>query len=245
MKKGVVLITGASGGIGAATALQFAHRGYPVALGYHQNRRAAEQLCNTILEQGHEAMLCKGDVSQEEDVHSVFDSVEKTLGPVMILVNNAGHSEQKLFTQITKDEWDLMFNVHVRGCFLCCQRAAGPMIQKKQGHIINVASMWGQIGASCEVHYAAAKAAVIGLTKSLAKEWATCNIQVNCVAPGAIDTAMLEDLQGADRAQLCEETPLGRIGSADEVASTIAFLASDGASFFTGQVLSPNGGFVM
>ncbi len=244
-QKETVFITGASGGIGAATAWRFAHQGHPVALGYYKNGPAAEKLYNALQKKGFKAVLCQGDISEEHEVDAMFQMAEQALGPVMILINNAGHSQQKLFTDITTTEWDRMFAVHVRGNFLCSKRVAPEMIRQKKGCILHVASVWGLCGASCEVHYAAAKAAIIGLTKSLAKELGPSGIRVNCVAPGAIETAMLKNLDDTARVMLCEETPLGRLGTAEEVAASLAFLASKDAAFITGQVLSPNGGLVV
>ncbi|MDC0700747.1 SDR family oxidoreductase, partial [Blautia wexlerae] len=164
---------------------------------------------------------------------------------VDVLVNNAGIAQQKLFTDLTDTDWDRIFAVDVKGVFLCCQAALPHMIHEKRGAIVNISSMWGQVGASCEVHYSAAKAAVIGLTKALAKELGPSQIRVNCIAPGVIATEM-NDLLGAETLEaLREETPLEAIGTAEQVADAVRFLASDQASFITGQVLGVNGGMVI
>jgi len=172
-------------------------------------------------------------------------AVEERLGTVDLLVNNAGIAQQKMFCDITPEEWDRMFAVTVTGAFHCCQRVLPGMLRRGGGQIINVASMWGQTGASCEVHYSAAKAALIGMTRALAKELGPSGITVNCIAPGVIDTDMCAGLDASTRAGLAEETPLGRLGTPLDVARAILFLAGEGGDFFTGQVLSPNGGFVI
>ncbi len=160
-------------------------------------------------------------------------------------MNNAGIARQKLFTEVTAAEWDEMFGVCVKGAFHCCQAVLPQMIRRKWGRIINVSSMWGQVGASCEAPYSAAKAALIGLTKALAKEEGPSGITVNCVAPGVIDTEMMAAFSAKEKAALAEETPLGRLGTPGDVAAVIAFLASEAGAFVTGQVLCPNGGFVI
>ncbi len=186
-----------------------------------------------------------GDVSDADQVDRMAAEVERALGPVSVLVNNAGISQQQLVTDISTTQWREMLGVHVDGTFYCCRRVLPAMIRRKQGKIINISSMWGQVGASCEVHYSTAKAAVIGLTRALAKEVGPSGIQVNCVAPGVIDTDMLAAFSEEDRQALMEETPLGRLGKPRDVAKTVGFLAGSGADFMTGQVLSPNGGFVI
>ena len=172
-------------------------------------------------------------------------TVDDALGEPDILVNNAGIAAQKLFTDVTADERDEMMAVHVRGAFLCCRAALPHMIRQKWGRIINIASMWGQVGASCEVPYSAAKAALIGLTKALAKEEGPSGVTVNCIAPGAVDTDMMAGFSAQDREALCEETPLCRLGTPQDIAAAAAFLASEQAGFITGQVLGVNGGFVV
>ena len=162
-----------------------------------------------------------------------------------MLVNNAGIAQQKLFTDLTLQDWERLFAVDVTGVFLCCRRALPGMIRRQQGVILNISSMWGQVGASCEVHYSAAKAAVIGLTKALAKEEGPSRIRVNCIAPGVIATEMNAHLTPEDMEDLREETPLLRIGTPADVARAAVFLASDQASFITGQVLGVNGGMVV
>ena len=240
-----VLVTGASGGIGQAAALAFARQGDKVALGCFHNFEKAVAIQRQIEQEGGCALAVQADVADEAQVETMFAAVEEKMGAVEVLVNNAGIAQQKLFTLLTLEEWNKMFAVHVTGSFLCSRRALGNMIQKKQGCIVNVSSMWGQVGASCEVHYSAAKAAVIGLTKALAQEVGPSGIQVNCVAPGVVETSMLAEFSEADKKALCEETPLQCIGQPEDAAASILFLSSPGARFITGQVLAPNGGYVI
>ncbi len=240
-----VLITGAATGIGRATALSFAADGYNVAVHYNKSEQAALNLCADIAQQGGRAMAVHADVSDAAQVRTMVQRVNEVFGHIDILVNNAGIAQSKLFTELAADDWDAMFDVNVKGVFHCCQSVLPGMISRKKGCIINVSSIWGLVGASCEVHYSAAKAAVIGLTKALAKELGPSGIRVNAVAPGVIETDMIADLDNETREALKEETPLCRIGTAEDVAQTIRFLASEGAGFVTGQVISPNGGFVI
>ena len=180
-----------------------------------------------------------------EEAKALIDFAVQQYGHLDILVNNAGISQIKLFTDITPEEWRQMFAANVDGIYHCCRAAVPYLVQQHSGTIINVSSIWGLCGASCEVHYSASKAAVIGFTQALAKELAPSGITVNCVAPGAIDTEMNAHLTAEERRMLEEEIPLGRMGSPEEVAAAIAFLAGEDARYFTGQVLSPNGGIVI
>ena len=190
-------------------------------------------------------MAVKADVSRPEEVAAMFETAREQLGGVDILVNNAAIARQSLFTDVDYDEWRRTFAVNVDGMFLCCHEALPYMLQKHSGSIINISSMWGQVGASCETVYSATKAAVIGLTKALAQEVGPSGIRVNCVAPGVIDTEMNAHLTPDDLRELAEGTPLLRLGRPEEVARAVYFLASDEASFITGQVLCPNGGYVI
>ncbi len=238
-------MTGAATGIGKATALSFAADGYKVAVHYNKSEQAALNLCTEIAAQGGRAVAVHADVSDAAQVESMVQRVNAVFGPIGVLVNNAGVAQSKLFTDLTAGDWDKMFDVNVKGVFHCCQSVLPDMISRKSGCIINVSSIWGMVGASCEVHYSAAKAAVIGLTKALAKELGPSGIRVNAVAPGVIDTDMIAGLDNQTRDALKDETPLCRLGTAEDVAQTIRFLASGNAGFITGQVLSPNGGFVI
>lgn len=194
---------------------------------------------------GAKVLLYKADVSDSEQVRNMVTAGEQFFGGIDVLVCNAGISGQRLFTDITPREWREMMAVTVDAAYYCCRAVLPGMIRRKSGKIILVSSIWGMVGASCEVHYSTAKAALIGMTKSLAKELGPSNIQVNCVAPGVIDTDMNTALDAAARRELENQTPLGRMGTPEDVAHSIVFLASQKADFITGQVLSPNGGFVI
>lgn len=241
-----VLITGASRGIGRETALRFWREGCRVALNYRNSRQQAEALAAELdrLRPGSALAVC-ADISDKKQVEEMRRQIETVLGEVEILVNNAGIAQQKLFTDITEEDWDRMFAVDVKGMFLCSQIFLPPMIRKHSGKIINISSMWGQVGASCEVHYSAAKGAVIAFTKALAQELGPSRIQVNCVAPGMIATEMNEALPPEAIEALVEETPLGVVGQPADIAEAVWFLASPAADFITGQVLAPNGGMVL
>lgn len=241
-----VIITGSSRGIGRATALEFGRKGWNVLLNYLHSVQEAEELKKFINNLGMgSAEMFQADVSQRKQVDQMIEFGMKSFGKIDVLVNNAGIARQTLFTDISLDEWDQLMSVNLKGVFNCCQSVLPSMLQRKSGRIINIASIWGLTGSSCEVHYSAAKAGVIGLSKALAKELGPSNIQVNCVCPGIIKTDMLGDLSLEDLKDLENSTPLMRLGSPADVANCIYFLASPEASFFTGQVLSPNGGYVI
>ena len=240
-----VLITGGSRGIGAAAARAFAQAGWKVAINYCRSAQAAQALSAELCIQGGQALAVPGDVAVRSQVVQMVETVRKELGDPDLLINNAGISQQALFTDLTEEDWDRMFAVHVKGAFHCCQEVLPAMIRRHSGQIINISSMWGQVGGSCEVHYSAAKAALIGFTKALAKEVGPSQVRVNCVAPGVIATEMNGHLSPADLEALREETPLEIIGAPEDVASLLVFLASDQARFITGQVIAPNGGIVI
>ncbi len=240
-----VLVTGASGGIGGAVARRFALAGDTVMLGYHHGREKAQALCRQLQQQGCAALAAGADVTKPEEVDALFAGMEGQFGPVDVLVTCAGLAQQKLLADITDEDWRSMMAVNCDGVFYCCRRALPAMIRRKQGCIINISSMWGQVGASCEAHYSAAKGAVIALTKALAKENGPSGVRVNGICPGAVDTDMLAGFDEADRAALCAETPLGRLGLPADVAGAAFFLASEDAAFITGQILGVNGGFVI
>ena len=244
MKK-TVLITGASRGIGRAAAEAFAKAGYNVAVNYNKSEEAAKALCRELECYSVKALPFRADVADKKAVEKMSAEIESSLGTVSVLVNNAGIAEQALFTDITEEMWDRMFAVNVKGAYNCTQAVLPKMIHEKYGRIINVSSMWGISGASCEVHYSAAKAALIGFTKALAKEVGLSGITVNCVAPGVIETDMNGHLSPEIISELKEETPLNRIGKTRDVAEAILFLASEKASFITGQTISVDGGFIL
>lgn len=235
-----VLITGGSRGIGKACVYEFCKRGYRVFFNYNNSKAEAEKISADT-----GAVMVQADISNSEDVINMADYIHTNYGRIDILVNNAGIAQQKLFTDITENDWDRMFDVNMKGMFLVTKAFVHDMIINQSGKIINISSMWGIMGGSCEVHYSASKAAVIGFTKSLAKELGPSNICVNCVAPGVIETEMNSHLSDEDKESLCDETPLFRIGKPEEVAKTVAFLSSEDSGFITGQVISVDGGITI
>lgn len=240
-----VLITGASRGMGAAAALLFGKKGYNVAVNFNSSEKEALNIAEQINAGGGSASVFKADVSNYEDVTKMAESIHDKYGDIDVLVNNAGISEQILFTDITPAIWQKMINVNLNSVYNCCNIFLPEMIRRKKGKIINISSMWGEIGGSCEVHYSAAKAGVIGLTKALAKETAPSGITVNCITPGVIMTDMMKDFDDNTITMLKEETPLGMLGTPDDVANAVLFLADDKSGFITGQVLGVNGGMVI
>jgi len=240
-----VIVTGASRGIGRETAKLFAGNGYNVLINYNCSKHQADELCSSLKKDGLSAETFKADVAIRSQVNEMIDYCIQKFNGVDVLVNNAGISRVSVFGDISEKEWDEIISVNLKGVFNCCQSVLPYMLKIKKGKIINVSSIWGMAGASCEVHYSAAKAGVIGLTKALAKELAPSNIHVNCVAPGIIETDMNSHMNNEESTNLKGSTPLMRFGTALEIAHSILFLASEVSSFYTGQVLSPNGGFVV
>ena len=242
-----VVITGAAGGIGKALAKAFADAGYRVALCCNKSIEEAQALKAELEEAGHAdgVAVFRGSVAEEDAVKKMFAEIHDRFGLIDVLVNNAGVSSQNLLTDVTDAEYDRIMDTNLKGTFHCCREVLPDMVHKKRGAIVNISSMWGETGGSCEVVYSASKAGVIGLTKALAKEVGPSNIRVNCIAPGVIDTPMNAMHTEETLAELAEETPLGRIGTPEEVAHAALFLASDQASFVTGQVLGVNGGIVI
>lgn len=241
-----VLITGASRGIGTAAARLFAQEGWSVAVHYNASRAAAEQLAAELAGLGVKAVPIQADVADPEQAERLVRETEGALGPLDAVVCNAGVAlPQQLLTDTTADQWRRLMSVDLDGMFYTLRAAIPGLVRQKRGAIVTVSSMWGITGGSCETPYSAAKAGVIGLTRALAKELGPSGIRVNCVAPGVIDTAMNGHLTPEDLAALGEETPLCRIGQPVEVAQAIYFLASERASFITGQVLRVDGGMVI
>ncbi len=241
MKK-CALITGASGGIGSEIALRLAADGYNIAACYFTDDKSAKVLEEKLSFTGAKYKFYKADVSDYNQIKEIFADAADYFGGVSVLVNNAGISQTKLFTDITEEEFDRITAVNFKSVFNCCKFAVPYMVNQKQGKIINISSMWGVCGASCETVYSATKAAVIGFTKALARELAPSNIQVNCVAPGAIDTKMNSNLSNQEKADFAQEIPMGRFGHPEEIASVVSFLASSDSDYITAQVLTADGG---
>lgn len=240
------VVTGGSRGIGASVSIALAKLGYNIVIGYRESKERAEGLAKVITEgYGVVALTVRADVSRSDEADMLIDTAVKEFGGIDVLVNNAGVAQQKLFTEISDEDWNNMIGTNLTGVFSCSRRAAVNMIKKKSGCIVNISSMWGQVGASCEVHYSASKAGVIGLTKALSKELAPSGIRVNCVCPGVVNTDMMRDFSEDDKSVLIEETPLMRLGTPKDIADAVAFLCSQRASFITGQILGVNGGFVI
>ena len=244
MKKSV-LITGAARGIGRACALKFAREGYAVTAGYVRASEQAESLEREIRKMGGECLTVAADMRDRQAVHHMVQLAQAHFGTPDVLVCNAGIAQQKLFQDITDDDWRHMMGVNLDGVFYLTRAFLPAMIRQKAGRIINISSIWGVCGASCEVHYSASKAAVAGMTKALAKEIGPSGITVNCIAPGVIQTPMLACFSEEDLKELASQTPMGRLGTGDDVAQLALFLASGKADFITGQVICADGGFAL
>ena len=244
MKK-VALVTGASRGIGRAAAYQLARDGCAVCVNYYERKDKADELVALLRSEGRKAVAVQADVSKRGEVNAMVERCERELGPVTLLVNNAGVAGQALFQDVTDELWERYFGVNLCGARNTIQAVLPHMLHEKSGCIINISSIWGQHGASCEVVYSCTKHALIGLTRSLAMELAPSGIRVNCVAPGVIDTDMVRVLGDDTLRELAAQTPLGRLGTPEDIAAAVSYLASDGASFITGQVLAVDGAFIL
>ena len=238
----VAVITGSSRGIGKATAIELAKNGFSIVVNYYKNEFEAKNVVDQILNLGQNAISVKADVSNFQESKMLIDKSIDEFGKIDVLVNNAGISLTKMFQYVSEDEWKRLIAVNLGSVFNCCSAVANHMISRKKGKIINVSSILGISGASMESHYSASKAAIIGFTKSLAKELGPSGISVNCVAPGVIDTQMNDNLSKQELDILKEQTPLQRIGTPQDVANAIEFLSSEKSDFITGQVLSIDGG---
>ncbi len=239
----VALVTGASGGIGRATAEKLVKDGFFVFAHYNANKSGIDKLSDELGELSQNLCAVQADLSTEEGAVKLMDCVLKSFKHIDVVVNNAGVGLYKLITETTFEEWDRIFSINVKSAFIITNRTLKGMIELKRGKIINVSSMWGTVGASMEVAYSASKSALIGYTKALAKEVAPSGITVNCVCPGVIDTPINARFSKEELDALAEQTPLGRIGKAEEVAELISFLCSEKASYITGQVITCDGGF--
>ena len=245
MNSKTAVITGSSRGIGKAIATAFAENNYNVIINYNKSEDEAVKLKEELLNKGYSCEIFKADVSDFEQANSLIDFAVSTYGKIDTLINNAGISQIKLFTDITKQDWDTMLSTNLSSIFNCTQSAVKNMLHYKSGSIINISSMWGICGASCEVHYSAVKAGVIGFTKALAKELAPSGIRVNCISPGVIMTDMMKDFSKEDLNLIKEDIPLGSFGTPSDIANLALFLADDKAKNITGQNISSNGGQVI
>lgn len=237
----VIVVTGASRGIGRNIAYNLAVNGYTVIANYNNSEIEAIKLQNELKDQGIEIDIFKGNVSKSQDARKLVDYTIEKYGRIDVLINNAGISQTKLFTDITDEDWNNMINTNLKSVFYMCQETIPNMISRKEGLIINISSIWGITGASCEVHYSVAKAGVDAMTKSLAKELGPSNIRVNSIAPGIIDTDMNKYLTENELKQIEEEIPLGKIGNANEIAKCVKWLIED--KYTTGQIININGGW--
>ncbi|MBO3445924.1 3-oxoacyl-ACP reductase FabG [Clostridium sp. CCUG 7971] len=245
MNKKTAIVTGSSRGIGRAIAILFAESGYNVVINYSKSEKEAMELYTDLKNKGLYVKLFKADVSKKHEVNLLVNYCIGEFGRIDVLVNNAGISQDKLFTDITDEDWTNMMNINLNGVFYCTQKALQYMIPEMSGKIINISSIWGMVGGSYEVHYSTSKAAIIGMTKALAKELGPSNIQVNCIAPGVIQTDMINNVSDEILDVLKDETPLMRLGTPEDIANVALFLADDKSNFITGQIISPNGGFVI
>lgn len=243
MKK-VALITGSSRGIGRAVAAKLASDGYAVCINYIERQDKAEEHVKALTAAGCDAMCFQADVADADAVDAMAKAVRERFGHISLLVNNAGIARQCLFQDISREYWKRIFDVNLNGAFNTIQAVLPNMLHEHSGCIINTSSIWGLHGASCEVAYSATKHAIVGLTRSLAQELAPSGIRVNCVAPGVIDTDMVQVLGSDTLSELAGDTPVGRLGTPEDIAALVSFLASDAASFITGQVITSDGGFI-
>ncbi len=240
-----VIITGASKGIGATTAIHFAELGYNVVINYNNSYQSAKLLTTSLKSRGFSVIQIKADVSNRMETDLLIKKTIDKFGSIDILVNNAGISQIGLIDEIDDYDAQRIFDVNLKGVYNCCRSVTPYMVNQKYGRIINITSMWGQVGASCEVAYSASKAGVIGLTKALAKELAPSNITVNAISPGLIETSMNANVSIDDLNSFVEDIPLGRIGNTSDVANAVLFLANDSSDYITGQIIGVNGGYVV
>ncbi len=245
MERKTAIVTGASRGIGKCIAETFAENEYNVVINYNNSEKEALELKKCLTVKGYSCEVFKADIGDYGEAKALIDFTIEKYGKADVLINNAGISMIKLFTDITPEEWDTMVRTNLTGVFNCSQCAVKEMLKNHNGNIINISSMWGQTGASCEVHYSAVKAGVIGMTRALAKEVGLSGIRVNCIAPGVIMTDMMKNFSANELSAIKEEIPLNRFGTPEDIADLALFLASDKAKNITGQVIASNGGMVI
>lgn len=242
----VALITGASRGIGRQVAIDLAKEGYRVIINYNKSHEKAIEVDKIIRSDGYRSEIYRADVSDEGQVVGMFNHIRDEYGRLDILVNNAGVAlDGKLLTDTSTKEWTYVMDSNLKSVYLCTREALKIMVAEHDGSIINISSMWGQVGGSCEAIYSASKAGVIGLTKALAKEVGPAGVRVNCICPGVIMTDMMEGYTDDDLNSLKEETPIMDLGNTKDISSMLVYLSSDKARFITGQVIGVNGGIVI
>ncbi len=241
----IVVVTGASRGIGRAVAVRFARDGAAVIVNYRGSEAAAQETAQVVTEAGGEATLVQGDVSSRDDAERLIETAIQQHGRIDVLVNNAGITRDQLLMRMTDDDWDAVLDTNLKGAFYTTRAVLRPMLRKRSGRIINISSVVGLIGNAGQGNYAAAKAGLIGFTKSIAREVASRSITVNAVAPGYIATEMTDAIVETMKAKIIEQVPMGRLGTPEDVAEVVAFLASRAASYMTGAVLQVDGGMVM
>ncbi len=241
----IALVTGGSRGIGRQICIDLAEEGYKVIINYNKSEESAKEVEKTLKKRGLECEIFKADISKEKEVKKMFDFCLEKYKTINLLVNNAGISFEGLITDMAEEDWDKIVNVNLKSVFLCSKEALKTMISAHKGKIINISSMWGVTGGSCEVAYSATKAGIIGFTKALAKEVGPSGINVNAIAPGVIMTDMMNDFTEEDIRVLKEETPIMQLGSPQDISNAVLFLASEKSNFITGQIIGVNGGFVI
>ena len=240
----VAVVTGASRGIGRATAIALGAAGFAVCVNYRAQAAAAEEVVETITGAGGSAVAVQADIAKREDVDALFRQAQETLGPVAVLVNNAGITRDTLLLRMSDDDWDQVLDTNLRSAFMCTRAVMRSMVKTRWGRVINISSVVGLMGNPGQANYAAAKAGLIGFTRAVAREVANRGITVNAVAPGYVTTDITSDLPSDLKARVLEAIPAGRFGTPEDVADVVVFLASDASRYVTGQVLNVDGGFV-
>ncbi|MFL0196663.1 elongation factor P 5-aminopentanone reductase [Clostridium sp. WILCCON 0269] len=240
----IAIVTGASRGIGRSIAVNLARCGAVVVINYIQNKKEAFKTLNMIKGAGSTGIILQGDVSLYSSAQKIVESTIESMGKIDILVNNAGISQIGLFVDMKEDEWDNIININFKGVLNCTHCVLKHMVPKKAGSIINISSMWGNVGASCEAIYSASKGAVNLFTRSISKEMGPSNIRINAVAPGVIDTEMNSWLKEEEKKSLMEEIPIGRFGKGDDIGKIVCFLAGESSRYITGQIITVDGGMI-